>query len=128
MAGNHSGGEPSVRARDGLGGITPPITKGQYGVDRSRSPTSTTSSSQDRGWDLNQGSFKIAAAQILTGDHLLTLWSGDLLHDPLRTRRSETGTRTATPEIHFKCRICLSDPTLSSSLTTTLCGHLFCYE
>ena len=128
VAENLPGGEPSVQAREVLGGITPSTTREQYEVARSDSPTSATSSSRDMRCDLNQGSLMIAIAENLTSDHLLTLWSGDSPHDPLRTRRSKTGSATATPSIHFECRICLSDPTPSSNLTATLCGHLFCYE
>ena len=115
----HSGGEPYVQARDEPDGITPSTTEG------SDSLMFVTSSSQGTGTDPNQGS-PVLHNDSRTESSLM--WSGGLPHDPSRTAGSETGLATAPPGIHFKCRLCLSDPTPSSNLTATHCGHLFCYE
>lgn len=78
-------GEPNAQARDEPGGITPSTIRGQYEAEISESPTSTTSSSQDMGWNLNQGSLMIAAAQNLTGDHCP--FSGQAVFPMIRCRR-----------------------------------------
>lgn len=59
MVGNHSRHEPNVQAQNELYRITPSSAKEQYNISRSGSPTSATSSSQDSGWDSNQGSFVV---------------------------------------------------------------------
>lgn len=108
VAGNYPRDEPNDQTQNGLDGATPsPTSLEQYERVRSDSPTSTTFSSRDEGRDTNQ-----------------VPWSGDIPHDHLRARRSKPG----WPEVHFECRICLSDPTPSTNLTATHCGHLFCYE
>jgi len=109
VTGNHSRDEPNVQTHNGLDGATPSPTKLERHQEvRSDSPTSTSLSLRDAGRDTNQG---------------------DLSHDddPLRTHRSK-GSKRGSAEIRFECRICFSDPTPTSKLTATLCGHLFCYE
>jgi hypothetical protein len=137
VTGNHSRDEPNVQAQNVLDGTTSLTTSDRYYGTRSDSPTTTTFSSQDSGRDtIDQGSFTVfyddchRAEQSTTGDHFFSIpWSGDLPHDPTsRTRRSKTSSPTATAEVHFECRICLSEPTPTSDLTATHCGHLFCYE
>jgi len=107
LTGNHSRHEPNFQAQNDLREITPSTAKEQYEGVRPDSPTSSASRSQDTGRDSDQD---------------------DLPHDPLRARRSGTGSTKPTPEIHFECRICFSAPTPTSNLTATHCGHLFCYE
>ena len=134
VAGNHSRHDPGIQAQDEPRWVTPSTVKEQYGVVGPDSPSSTTSSTQDRGRDSLQGSsltvFYCDRNGAGSDERPLKLlpWSGDLPHDLLGTGRSKTGPVKATPEIHFECRICLSNPTLASSLTATYCGHLFCYE
>lgn len=106
---DHSRDEPKVQRQNGLVGATPsPANLERYGEVRSGSPASTSFSSRDEGRNTNRG---------------------DLSHDddPQRTHRSKRS-KLGSPEVHFECRICLSDPTPATNLTATLCGHLFCYE
>lgn len=134
VAGNNPRHEPKIQAKDEPRWVTPPNVEEQYGVVGPDSPSSTTSSTQDRGRGSRQGS----SLTLFYGDRnragsderpvKLLPWSGDLPRDLLGMGRSKTGAVKATPEIHFECRICLSDPTPASSLTATHCGHLFCYE
>ncbi|KAF9788540.1 hypothetical protein BJ322DRAFT_641774 [Thelephora terrestris] len=106
---DHSRDEPKVQRQNGLVGATPsPANLERYGEVRSGSPASTSFSSRDEGRNTNRG---------------------DLSHDddPQRTHRSKRS-KLGSPEVHFECRICLSDPTPATNLTATLCGHLFCYD
>ena len=134
VAGNHSRHDPGIQAQNEPPWVTPSTVEEQYGVVGPDSPRSTTSSSQDRGSDSHQG----LSVVVFYGDRnhagaderplKLLPRSGGLPRDRLGMGRSKTGSIKAAPEIHFECRICLSNPTLASNLTATHCGHLFCYE
>jgi len=109
----------------------PSTTKEQHEVVRSGSLTSVTSRLQDTGWGQNQGLSPVVSvvSVVTTAKNLTPLpWSGDLPRGPLRAHRSTTTSGVAAQGVQFKCRICLSDPTPTSTLTATYCGHLFCYE
>jgi len=104
VAGNNLRYDPGDNEQNGLGGVTSSDAEERCEGVRSDFPTSTTFDSRGGGVESTN--------------------PDNLPHDPSRTRRSKTG----SSEAYFHCRICLSDPTSTSNLTATHCGHLFCYE